>query len=174
VTPDNVAIGVAIAPNAAGAVLPMSAARSRLERLEAEGDEHPARDRDRCAEPRERLQERAERERHDQCLDALVGGGRANRLAQRVEMAGHDRHPVDPHRVDDDPRDREEPEGRAFGGTVERLPSGHLIHADRDHECDRERAGNRAMGRPPKARQEHEQRDERQDRGDRAQSERAA
>ena len=46
--------------------------RRRLERLEAEGHQHHRRHRHRRAEPGQRLQQRAERERDDDRLDPLV------------------------------------------------------------------------------------------------------
>ena len=107
-------IGTAIAPNATGAVLATSATRRRLERPEAQRDQHHRADRHRRAEPGERLEQRAEGERDDDRLDPLVVADLRERAAQHVEVAGLDGQVVDPDRVDHDPEDREEAERRAF------------------------------------------------------------
>ena len=65
-------IGVAIAPNATGAVLATRAMRGGLDRLEADGDHHHRGDRHGRSEAGERLEQCAEAEGDDHRLDALV------------------------------------------------------------------------------------------------------
>ena len=56
-----------------------------------------------------------------------------------------DRQVVDPDRVDDDPEDREEAEGRTLGAGEQGLADRHVEQHDRDHEGDaRARSGRRA------------------------------
>ena len=72
VTSASVVIGMAMAPNATGAVSATSATAAALMRLEAEADQDRAADRHRRPEPGQRLQQRAEAERDHHDLDALV------------------------------------------------------------------------------------------------------
>ena len=151
VTVASVVTGTASAPNATGAVFATSATRRRLERAEAERDQHDGADRHRRAETGQRLHERAEAERDDDGLHALVVADRREGAAQDVEVAGLDGEVVDPDRVDDDPHDREEAEGGAEQAAVERVADRHRIHddgdEDRDDQSRRPRRATRASAR---------------------------
>jgi hypothetical protein len=72
VTSDSVVIGIAIAPNATGAVFATSAMAAALIGFEAERDQHHRRDCNGGPEAGERLHQGAEAERDDDGLDALV------------------------------------------------------------------------------------------------------
>ena len=107
-TCDSVMIGTAIAPNATGAVLATSATTAA--RIGAKPSATSITDviGDRRAEARERLEQRAEAERDEDRLRALVGREGAEAAAQHVEVAGRHGHVEDPQRVDHDPHDREQ------------------------------------------------------------------
>jgi hypothetical protein len=79
-------IGVAIAPNATGAVFATSATDAAWERPEAERDQHHRRDRDGRPEAGQRLDQRAEREGDQHRLDALVVGDPGDRPPQHGEV----------------------------------------------------------------------------------------
>ena len=113
-------IGEASAPKATGAVFAISATRRRLERPEAQRDQHDDGDRHRRAEAGQRLQQRTEAEGDDDRLDPQVGADPLERAAEHVEVAGRDGEVVDPDRVDDDPQDREEAVGRALAAGQQR------------------------------------------------------
>src|SRR6266536_1435758 len=72
-------------------------------------------------------------------------------------MAGLPGHVVDPDRVDHDPHDREEPEGRPFRRSVEGLPDRHAVDGDRDDEGDREGHQCGPVRLPAQPTQQHEQ-----------------
>ena len=84
----SVTIGIASAPKATGAVLATSATRRGLDRLEAQRHQHDDGDRDRCAEPGERLEQRTEAEGDDDRLDPLVGADLLEGAAQHLEVPG--------------------------------------------------------------------------------------
>lgn len=67
-----VVTGMAMAPNATGAVLASRTVTAALTGGQAEGHQRPGRDGDRRAEARERLQQTAEAERDEHRLDAQV------------------------------------------------------------------------------------------------------
>ena len=75
-------IGMAIAPNATGAVFGHERDGRGLDRLEAERDQHHRGDRDRRAEAGERLEQRAEAEGDDHGLDALVVADRGRTIVR--------------------------------------------------------------------------------------------
>ena len=70
----RVRIGVPIAPNATGAVLAIERETGGVKRREAQTVEQSGGNRDRCAETGRPLDERTERERDEQRLDAPIGG----------------------------------------------------------------------------------------------------
>jgi hypothetical protein len=117
--------------------------------------------------PGQRLEQRAERERDDHGLDALIGADRRERPAQHREVAGLHGHVVDPDRVHDDPHDREEAEDGALRPGVERLADGHLVHGDGDDQRDRKRDQRGPLRFHLHAAEQDEQSDERQRREDR-------
>ena len=132
----RVTIGVAIAPNATGAVLATSATAAALIGCEADRDQHHRGDRHRRAEAGQRLQQRAEAERDDHGLDPLVVGDRRERPAQDREVPGLDGHVVDPDRVPDDPDDRKQAECSAFARDGERRAERHAPHEHGDQDRD--------------------------------------
>ena len=174
VTPASVMIGIAIAPKATGAVLATSATAGGLDRLEAEREEHDGGDRHRRAEAGQRLDQGAEAESDDDRLDALVVGDAGERAAQDVEVAAFDGHAVDPDRVDDDPHDREQSEGRPLEAGVQGLAERHVV----DHDGHQERHGQAdqrgPLGRHANDADEHEEHEQRQRREDGGQAERVA
>ena len=60
------------------------------------------------------------------------------RPGQDGEVAGHTGQFVDPVRVEDDPQDREEAEGRPCGGGENRAPDRHGVREDRHEQGDRQ------------------------------------
>ena len=76
--------------------------------------------RDRRAETGRALDERAERERDQQRLDAAIGGEPRDRRLDDLELTRRDGQVVQEDRVDDDPADREEPVGGAVDRRAER------------------------------------------------------
>ena len=136
----SVTIGVAIAPNATGAVLATSATAAAFIGLKPTRDQHHRGDRHRRAEAGQRLEQRAEAEGDDHGLDPLVVGDRRERAPQHREVPGLDGHVVDPDRVPDDPHDREQAEARAEHGGVERLADRHRVDDDRDQDRHDQRA----------------------------------
>src|SRR5437763_1093040 len=82
----------------------------------------------------EALHQRAETERDDDGLYPVVVADPAERAAQHVEVAGLDGHVVDPDRVDHDPQDREQAEGRAQRGGEPGLRHRHRVHHGRDDQ----------------------------------------
>jgi hypothetical protein len=70
----------------------------------------------------------------------------------------HHGHVVNPDRIDDDPHDRENAEGRTLGGGAQGLPRGHVI----DEDCYRE--GNGEGDEPSPLRLHLERAEEHEDR----------
>ena len=127
-----------------GRRVPEHGQRGRLDRLEAERGHHGRGDRGRGAEAGQRLQQRAEAERDQHRLDALILRDRADRSPQDGEVPGLDGHVVDPDRRDDDPHDRKEAEGRALSGREDGLIHRHAV----DRRGDR-RSRWRVRSAPP-------------------------
>ena len=143
---DSVTIGVAIEPNATGAVLPISDSAAALIGEKPSAISITDGDGDRGAEAGEALDQRAEGEGDDDGLDALVVGDPRERTPQHREVPRPLGHVVDPDRVDDDPHDREEAEGRALEAHVERLADRHVVdERPRRRSRPRARRGPRSM-----------------------------
>jgi hypothetical protein len=164
VSPESVTIGLAIPPNATGAVFATSD-RRRLQRREPERDQHHAADRHGRPEAGQRLQQRAEAERDDQRLDALVAADGPERALEHGEMPRVDRHVVDPQRVEEDQHDGEQPEHGALRRRQQRLVARHRVDGDREHDRHGQRAERGPVRPQPEAAQQDEQHDQR-DRGD--------
>ncbi len=143
-----------------------------LDRLHAEAHQHDPADRDRCAEAREGLEQRAEAERDHDDLDSEVIGHRGERPSQHCEVSCGVRHVEDPQRVDDDPHDRPEAEHRPFQSSVPGLPDRHRVDGQRDHDRDAERHQCSPVRFHPHHAEEHEQHNQRQDGKDRCESQR--
>ncbi len=168
VTLPSVRIGVAIAPNATGAVLAVSASAAALSGLNpsaisitdvtATGVPNPASAS--SSAPNENAMMTA-------CTrwSSLT---RANERRKHVEMPCLDGHLIDPDRVDHDPQDREEPEGGAFRPGEQGLTERHPVHQDREHDRECQRHQRRHPGRHPQHTQHHEQQQQRQRRDQRA------
>ena len=170
----SVVIGTAMAPKATGAVLATSAIAGGLGGLEAQADEHDRADRDRGTEPGQGLEQRAEAEGDQHRLHALVIAEAPERALDDREVPAALEQRVDPDRVDDDPHDREEAEGRALGAGVERLADRHRVDDERHEDRHQQRPQRRDMSLELQSAEQDEQRDERQDREDRRQAERIA
>ena len=82
-----------------------------------------------CAEPGSALEERAEREGNEQQLDPPVIREVADRSLQALEVALIVGQIVEENDVEDDPADRQQPEGRAIG-------RGHARHMRRHAEAE--------------------------------------
>jgi hypothetical protein len=78
-------------------------------------------------------------------------------------VPGLDGQVVDPDGVDDDPQDREEPEGRALGGAEQRLVDRHRVEGDRDQQGDEQRHQPGDPRLDPQRAQQDEQGQQRQD-----------
>ena len=149
VTCASVMIGTAIAPNATGAVLATSATIAA--RIGAKPSATSITDviATGAPKPGERLQERAEAERDEDRLRALVRRERAEAAAQHVEVAGRDRHVEDPQRVDDDPHDREQAVERPVQPGHHRHARGHGEPEYRDQQRGQRARPARPTGRAP-------------------------
>ena len=75
----------------------------RVEGCEAKPDEQRRADRHRRPKARRTLDECPERERHEQRLDAAIGGQTTDGCFHDLELAGFDGQVVQEYRVDDDP-----------------------------------------------------------------------
>ena len=139
VRPASVTIGIAIAPNATGAVLATSATDAAfiglkprptsIDAVIATGVPKPASAS--SSAPKENAMITAWMRWSSR--DAL------ERAPQHGEVPGALGHVVDPDRVEDDPHDREQAEGGALEAGVERLPDRHRVDDDRDEDRDEQR-----------------------------------
>ena len=134
-----VMIGMAMEPNATGAVLASSTVAAARIGGEAERDQHDAGDRDGGAESGEGFQQAAEAERDDDALDPWVTGDPVERGPQVLEPAADHGQLIEPDRRDDDPHDREDAVHRALRGgqqgQVDRHPEGEDRHQDRRRQA---------------------------------------
>ena len=89
--PASVMIGMAIAPNATGAVFETSATPAAFIGWKPRPTSIDSRDRDRRAEARQGLEQRPEERSDDDRLDALVVGHALERAPQDGEVPGSDR-----------------------------------------------------------------------------------
>ena len=169
---DSVTIGMAIAPNATGAVFATSASDAALIGRKPRPISITALIATGRAEAGERLHQRAEAERDDHGLDALVLGDRAERAPQHREVPGLDGHVVDPDRHDHDPHDREEAEHGALARGQRGLADRHAVDDQRDEHRHSERDQRRPLRLHLQAAEQHEQGQDRQRREDRGQAER--
>ena len=142
--------------------------------LEAQADEHDRADRHRGTEPGQGFEQGAEAEGDQDRLHALVIAEAPERALDDREVPAALQQRVDPDRVDDDPHDREEAEGRALGAGVERLAHRHGVDDHRHEDRHEQRPQGGDMSLQLESTEQHEQRDERQDREDRRQAERIA
>jgi hypothetical protein len=148
--------------------------RGRLDRLEAQADQHHRADSHRRSEAGERLEQRAEAERDEHRLHALVVAEPGERALDDGEVPAALGHVVDPDRVDDDPHDREQAERRSLDARVERLAYRHRVDDDRNQDRDRQRAQRGDVRLQPQATEQHEQGDQRQRREEGRPTERVA
>ncbi|CAM2160510.1 hypothetical protein PT2222_80094 [Paraburkholderia tropica] len=135
-----------------------------LDRLHAERDQQHGADRDRRAAARERFEQRAEAERDQHGLHALIGAHMGECAAQHVGVAARLGELEQPDRIDADPDDREETDGRAFERAAHDLAAGHAVdERGDDHRHDQRGECGPARGQAQHAEQ-HEQRQEREGR----------
>jgi len=107
----------------------------RLERREADQDQHGTRDCDRRSETGDSFEEGAEAEADDDEHDpAVVRQVVQQPKTQAFEAARRDRDIVQQKRVYDDPHDRPERKDGTVGGGGEHEPHRQLPDEDRDHE----------------------------------------
>jgi hypothetical protein len=130
VTADSVTIGMAIAPNATGAVLATSATAAAFIGLNPSARSMTDVMATGVPKPASASSSAPEAERDDDCLDALVVGDPRERTAQHDEVAVSTGHVVDPDRVDDDPHDRPQAETRALERRVDGLADRHPVDRD--------------------------------------------
>jgi hypothetical protein len=106
-------------------------------RTEAEADQDRAGDRDRRAEAGGALEERAEAKGDQEQLQATVIGDAADAVLEHLEQAEFLRELVEEDDVEDDPTDRQKPEG----GAEERRFAGHFGRHAEYEDGARERNG---------------------------------
>src|SRR5690349_17569033 len=99
-----------------------------MERLEAEPNHKSARYRDRRAESRASLDERAEAEGNEQKLQAAIRGDSANTRFHDLEVTGADGDVVKIDSSDDDPDDIHQAGGHAEEKAFARKNRGHVEH----------------------------------------------
>ena len=109
-------------------------------------DQDRAGDGDRRAEAARALEEGAEREGHQQQLQAPVGRDAGDRLLQDGEPALLHRQPVEEDDVEDDPADREEARDHAEDRRPGREPGRHAEADDGDQQGEAEGDDGRDMG----------------------------
>ena len=139
------------------------------ERREAEADQDRGGHRDGCPKARGALEERAERECDQQQLQAAVGRDAADRPLQDRKGAGRDGQPVHEDDVEDDPADREEARDRAENGGADRQAPGHREQQDCHEDRGDERDDRRDMCPDCAGRDQHQEGDDRDRRGNRRQ-----
>ncbi len=170
----SVVIGTAMAPKATGAVLATSATAAALAGWKPRPMSMTEQIATGRAEPGQRLEQGAEAEGDQHRLDALVVAEAPERALDDREVPAALEQRVDPDRVDDDPHDREEAEGRALGAGIERLTHRHRVDDDRHEDRDQQRPQGGDMSLQLESAQQDEQRDERQRREERRQEQRVA
>jgi hypothetical protein len=109
-----VMIGMAMAPNATGAVLATSTTTAARIAVKPTATSMTPVIATGCAEAGERLQEAAEAEGDDDRLDARIIGDDIDDQPQVLEMARAHSELIEPDRGDDDPHDGEQAEGEAL------------------------------------------------------------
>ena len=131
---------------------------------EADGDQHDTGDRHRGTESGERLEEAAEAEGDDDGLDTRVIGDDVDDQPQVFEVARAHGELVEPDRGDDDPHDREQPEGESLRRRQSGESDGHSVGGDRNDESDADGGQSGPMGLPLQCAEGDEDRQQRQDR----------
>jgi hypothetical protein len=137
------------------------------ERREAEPDQDRAGDRNRSAEAGRALEKGAEGEGDKQQLQAAVVGDAADRDLQRLERALLDCQPIEKDDVEDDPADREEAGHHAEHRRAQRQSGRHGEDNDGDEIGDDQRDDGGDVGLDLARRDQGEQRDDWESRGDR-------
>ena len=161
VVPASVTSGMAIDPNATGAVLASRQIADAVNAVKPRPVSMVAATATGSAEARRAFKKRSECESNQKGLQAMVGRQSADRVLDDLELTGHLGHAKECDCPKHDPRNGKEPEGSSMKSSAHSSDSGHVISPDGKDKGDSE-AGK--SGQPRRLTQDAEQDQQGEDR----------